>query len=218
MIRFNCPNCGRLCEVSPALAFLPLLCKGCGQSISVPKASTAEAAPPEVKPQVASQPPPEVKPQVASQPRVLDDDEDEDEPFLIPEPDDSPDIDFDIGGPTAASQSDAHRQRMSGSLQPAPSPPRPPTAPPPTAAPPTNRWLPVVADVAVGVLLLVVGGWLGEVLAQKPMRQVWNDAGSSVRFPPLDLLLWLAPPVVFSLTYGLLLSRGISIGNRLRRR
>ena len=67
------------------------------------------------------------------------------------------------------------------------------------------------------VLLLAAGGFLGEMLAGKPTGEIWEDAGSSVKFPPIDLLMWLSPPVLFALVYVLLISRGKSLGSRLRR-
>jgi hypothetical protein len=74
-----------------------------------------------------------------------------------------------------------------------------------------------VVDLVVMLVLIAAGAFLGEVLAGKPTREVWVDAGSSVIFPPTDLLMWLAPPVLFALVYGLLVSRGKSLGARFRR-
>jgi hypothetical protein len=243
VIRFNCPNCGRLCEVFPALAHMSLLCKGCGQAIVVPEASTAAPAPPSPPPPKApplpkAPPPPPVPAKTTSLPatahKPTDAGEEDDLPFLIPETEVSPDIDFDMRGPTAASESDAHRARMSGVIgagspralpvpPPAPptkrKPPEPP-APSPPAAPKASalqKLLPIVVDIAAGLILLVIGAFLGSVLAGKSTRDVWNEAGSSVTLPSMELLMWLAPPVVFALIYGLLISRGKSLGARLRR-
>src|SRR5262249_45221159 len=103
-------------------------------------------------------------------------------------------------------------------------PPAPAVAPSATwsPSPPSGgvvgKLLPIAADVVVCLLLLAVGAFLGEFLAGKPTREVWIDAGSSGRFPPMDLLMWLAMPVVLGLIYGLLISRGQSVGGWLKRR
>jgi hypothetical protein len=73
-----------------------------------------------------------------------------------------------------------------------------------------------VADVVVVLVLIAVGALLGEMLAGRSTREVWEDAGSSVVFPPTDLLMWLSPPVLFTLVYALLISRGKSLGARLK--
>ena len=74
-----------------------------------------------------------------------------------------------------------------------------------------------MADVVVVLVLIAVGALLGEMLAGKSTREVWEDAGSSVVFPPTDLLMWLSPPLLVTLVYALLISRGKSLGARLRR-
>jgi hypothetical protein len=75
-----------------------------------------------------------------------------------------------------------------------------------------------VVDAVVGVLLLAIAIYLGELLAQKPTQKVWHDAGGAVHFPPVELIQWMGPPAVIMLTYGLLVSKGISLGGWLRRR
>ena len=86
-------------------------------------------------------------------------------------------------------------------------------------APPrgTRKVLAFAADAVMIVVLVAAGVFLGELLAGKSTRQVWADAGSSVLFPPVDLLMWLSPPVLFVLVYTLLISRGRSGGARLRK-
>ena len=152
-----------------------------------------------------------------------------------------------IGGPTAASQSDAQRARTSDLTRkppdsgaaakpvesvpelnldllglppaPPPRPPRPPAPPEPTpepAAEPTT--LPFLADLGVFLLLVVVGLLLGELAVRKPMGQVFSESGSAAKFPPVDLLILLAPPVMFGLIYLLLNSREKTVGAWLRRR
>jgi hypothetical protein len=88
---------------------------------------------------------------------------------------------------------------------------------PPGAAGGARKFVAAVVDAAVVVILIAAGAFLGEWLAGKPTREVWHDAGSAVKFPPIDLLMWLAPPVLFTLVYVLLISRGKSVGARLRK-
>lgn len=126
MIRFNCPSCARLYEVPDALAKLPLVCKQCGQRITPPERS--EAPPPPSPPAPPAPPPPSppppappvvvpkpsapvAKPQAALPPL---DEQPSDDDVLISKPDSTPDIDFNVGGPTAASLSDAARARPAG--------------------------------------------------------------------------------------------------------
>lgn len=78
--------------------------------------------------------------------------------------------------------------------------------------------LAVVVDVAVGLILVVIGGWLGEKLAGEPTTEVWKASLTAPKFPPEDLLLWLSPPVLLGLTYGLMSSRRKSLGTWLLKR
>ena len=78
--------------------------------------------------------------------------------------------------------------------------------------------LSVVVDSMVGLVLLVFGGLFGEVLARKSTGDVWRDAATAPKFPPIDLLMWLAPPLMLGLIYGLLISRRKSLGGWLQRR
>lgn len=98
--------------------------------------------------------------------------------------------------------------------------PAPVAAPVPTAEPKRRlkHVLPVIADVAVGVILLGLAVFLGETLAGKPTRQLWHDAGGAVKFPPIELIQWIGPVAVIMLTYALLVSKGVSVGGWLRRR
>jgi hypothetical protein len=92
-----------------------------------------------------------------------------------------------------------------------------PRTPVPVQTHGTRKFLAVVVDVVVLLLLIAVGGFLGEMLAGKPTLEIWQDAGSSVKFPSIDLLMWLSPPVLLTLVYVLLMSRGKSLGARLRK-
>ena len=205
MIRFNCPHCNRLSEVPPALARLPLLCKGCGQPLVVPETSTVEPEPP-------PPPPPPARPAHKSPvPKLA-------KPVPVPPPEPEPEPDPEP------------EQERAEEPPPKPAPkPKPPVrrkpAPVPDPAPdeetprrPRANPLPVIADVCVALLLLVLGAYLGELLARKPTAQVWRDAGSAVTFPPEELILWLGPPSVFVLVYLLLASKGRGVGGWLKRR
>ncbi len=282
MIRFNCPNCNRPYELPPALAFLPLVCKQCGQRIT-PPADTPDApssptraqsqpkpivtapppkpallvakivAPPPAKaaapvkklpplqatPPVVTLPPSEsVKPPLPP--------DDEDDGVLVTKPDTTPDIDFNVGGPTATSLSEATRARpaglneatrprpakLDGATEPeinlgllGPEPPprvkRSPKFPEPEAPPeaqPEPTLVPFIADLLVFVALVVIGMVVGELLAGKNSGAVLSEAGSATKFPPTDLLLWGGPPVMFGLIYLLLGSRKRTVGEWLRRR
>ncbi|VTU00076.1 unnamed protein product [Gemmataceae bacterium] len=195
MIRFNCPHCNRLSEVPPALARLPLLCKGCGQPLVVPETSTVEPEPPPPPPPRPAHKPPVLK---IAKPVPVPPPEPEAEPELVEEPPPKP----------APKPRPPARRKPPPGPEPAPEKPRRPRANP----------LPVVADVCVALLLLLLGAYLGELLARKPTAQVWRDAGSAVTFPPEELILWLGPPSVLVLTYALLASKGRGVGGWLKRR
>lgn len=201
MIRFNCPGCGRHYELPDLMAHLPLLCKGCGQPLAVPEPSPEPEPPLFAKPAPAPTKP--ASPQQVREPSSNDDD------VLVTKPDSTPDIDFNVSGPTVASLSDPQQ------------PPKPEAAanpPAALAASSGSKRIPAIVDVAVGLILLVAGVFLGEVLAQKSTREVLTEAGSAPKFPPLELLQWLGPPLFFGLIYALLISRGRSVGGWLKRR
>lgn len=260
MIRFNCPACGRHYELPDALASLPLVCKQCGQRLT-PPAPTPDPPPPPPKPVAPPPPvaapapkpaePPKPAPPAPVGPFGAPPNED-DEDVLVAQPDASPDIDFNIGGPTAASLSDATRARSTGlsdahrrppdlsgaigpggdsipelnfdllgppSAPPAPKPAPPPPEPePPAEEKPEPTLFPFLADLGTFLLLVIAGLFLGELLADRPMGQVISEAGSAPKFPPLDLLLLLGPPLVFGLIYVLLGGRERTVGAWLRRR
>jgi hypothetical protein len=144
------------------------------------------------------------------------------EPEQAPEPETPP--------PIPTSEEDDGPYLIPENEPPAPIKPRP--EPPPPDGPATvaealpervrsggdRKVLSRVIDMAVGFILLGLGVFLGELLAGKPTRQVWNDAGSAVSFPPVELILWLGPPAVFMLVHGLLVSKEWSVGGWLKRR
>jgi hypothetical protein len=161
---------------------------------------------------------------------------------LVTRADSSPDIDFNVGGPTAVALSEAARARPSGfsdaigppPAEPAagpdplpdlhsPPPPEPEPArkrpPPPDDRPepkPEPTAIPFVADLIAFAGLLIAGAFAGEELVQKGTAEVLSEAGAT--FPPTELLLWAAPPLLFGLIYLLLNSRGRTVGAWLRRR
>ncbi len=250
VIRFNCPNCNRPYELPPALAFLPLVCKQCGQRVT-PPANTPDAPapspPPQPKPIVADPPPkatlpvaqivapppakaavPIAKPPTAKPitPAKL---------AIPPSEDNGVLVTTNAGGPTAASLSDAARPRpaeLDGVMEPdinldllGPAPPPAPkrvTKPPEPEAPPEPRpeptLLPFIADLIVFVALVVIGMVLGEQFAGKKTGTVLSESGSATKFPPVDLLMWGGPPVIFGLIYLLLGARKRTVGEWLRRR
>ena len=256
MIRFSCPNCGRPYEVPDALAKLPLVCKQCGRRV-VP-AELAPAAPPPPAPVVPPVPPPPVPVAPASAiekpvpkpapPRPAPPAEGEPAAdVLVAKAGSTPDIDLDVGGPSAArprpaglsgngrplpaepdpapdpDSEPAINLELLPKAAPAPAPKRTPVPPPQEPETPDEpkaeaTVLPFVADAVVFVLLVVVGMFVGELLAKKPTGQVLAEAGTAAKFPPLDLLLWGGPPLMFALVYLLLNSREKTVGAWIRRR
>lgn len=101
------------------------------------------------------------------------------------------------------------------------------TAPHPTdeAAPPEGEESPerkkplaIFVDAMLVLFFLLIGGMLGEILAKKSTGEVLSDASTAAKFPPLELLLWLAPPAMLILIYSLLISRRKSLGAWLQRK
>jgi hypothetical protein len=199
VIRFNCPTCGRDYELPDALARLPLVCKKCGQRITPPDPTPEPPLPPS---RPAAPSPAAAVPVAPPRPAAP-----EDEELPLAKPDESPGVNLDLLGPP-----------------PPPAKPRPVAPPAPVveeAAPPGEpepTMLPFVADLIVFLVLLGVGAFLGELLVGKTTGQVISESGSAPKFPPIDLLVWAALPVVFGLIYLLLGKRGRSVGAWLRRR
>lgn len=235
-------------------------------TILKPPAAPASPPPAPKAPPPAPKAPP-TKPQAAPvvAPASKDNDTNDDGDVLVAKPDSTPDIDFNIGGPTAASLSDAARARPAGlsdasrqrptGLEPTepeinldqlprektvapvdqcqkinldllpkappPPPPKSARAPEPELAPEPkseSNVLPFIADVVVFLLLLAVGVLVGEQLVGKSSGQVLSEAGAAPKFPPIDLLLWGGPPLMFGLVYLLLNSRELTVGAWVRRR
>jgi hypothetical protein len=205
VIRFKCPNCGRYYEVPPSLRHVPLLCKGCGQRIAVPEDSEVPGPVPE--PQIAIAPtgklsiPASATPTPGHQPS-----EKEQLPKTLPpaenaavgetQPGAQPEKNAWQQASTTQAGEDDEKTQSSFRLKP--------------------RY--ILVDVAVGLLFLLIGGTLGAFLAGSSTAEIWAEAGSATKFPPMDLLLWLAPPTMLLLIYSLLIARRKSLGAWLQRK
>jgi hypothetical protein len=229
VIRFNCPHCDRHYELPEALARLALVCKGCGQSLSVPEKSAAPDAP-LPSPPPPSPPPPRVPiPPPMPAPVKID---------LPPAPSSSPpplpprpavvavaanesrlppsDKPFTNGPPAAHPKVDALFERpdalavLDEAL--------PVAAPFPPEEPRRRNIMGAIVDVLVAFVLVAVGVFAGELLARQSCLEVLRNAASAAKFPPVDLLMWLAPTLLLLLVYALLISRGKSVGNLVGRR
>jgi len=202
VIRFNCTNCGRYYELPNAMRLLPLLCKGCGQPLDVP-----EPTPDPEPTKTTETPPPSPKPPI--HPIVpLSKSNDKPATAMIEET-------AEVLGSKPVSKPEILALET-------PIVPTPPSPVDNLAETPETgigmKPLSIVVDVMVGLVLLVLGGLLGEALAGKSTGDVWRDAATAPKFPPIDLLMWLAPPVMLGLIYGLLISRRKSLGCWLQRR
>jgi hypothetical protein len=208
VIRFKCPNCARYYEVSQVLKHIPLLCKGCGQRIDVPESSSEpEPAAPVVseslnhsvhKHQPVSVPlatgtSPAVQPPEIERPPVTPTTE-----GSLAHEEAHPTVDAQKAESTAAN-THTDRIEVSESIS-------------------RKKPLPILVDAMIGLLLLLIGGLLGEFLTKRSTSDVWKEAGSAPKFPPIDLLLWLAPPTMLILIYYLLITRRKSLGAWLQQR
>ena len=96
--------------------------------------------------------------------------------------------------------------------------PTPPLLSSTPAKPRERRLLGTIVDVGVATLLVVLGVFCGELLARQSTGAVLKDASSAAKFPPVELLMWLAPTLLLLHVYALLISRGKSLGDFIRRR
>jgi hypothetical protein len=208
VIRFKCPHCGRFYEVSQLLIHLPLLCKGCGQRIVVPETSQ------EPEP-IPSSAPPTITPilikktiEIASETniaRIID----------SPKAEEHPKSPTDETAAILATPVPIQLEIAPNAATPTPTRPRMVDE---VLATPRRKPISIVVDAMIGLFLLLLGGLLGEFLAQKSTGDVWHDAGSAPKFPPIDLLLWLAPSTMLILIYYLLVTKRKSLGAWLQRR
>ena len=189
MIRFSCPHCKRDYVLADALARLPLLCKGCGHQLTVPEPSPEPELPPLefFAPPLAEKPAPPPPPPPA--------DEDDEIPLFEK---DTPDIDFNAPPP----------KELRRSMSPPPPLPKPARS---------RKTIGIAVDIAVVLLLIAAGVFLGEMLSKKSTREVIEGINGP-KFPQVELLMWAAPPVLFVLIYVLLGSRGKTVGAWLQRR
>lgn len=212
MICFNCPNCGRAYELPDALSRLALLCKGCGHNLAVPEPTPnppLPARPPvtkavDAKPATKTNSIPEFV--APLEPHAL----------LLTVPASSEKA--AVASPLVAHATDTVMaistttvaelavERVVGKTDGDAAETRPRTKP-----------LPILVDAAIGLVLLVIGVLLGEVLARKSTAEVM-DGLTAPRFPPTDLLMWLAPMVFLLLIYSLLVSRRKSLGSWIHKR
>jgi hypothetical protein len=73
-------------------------------------------------------------------------------------------------------------------------------------------------DGALALVLIAVGVFCGEMLARQSTGEVLKDAASAPKFPPVELMMWLAPTLLLLLVYALLITRGKSLGSLVGRR
>ena len=246
MIRFNCPHCSRPYELHPALARLPLLCKQCGERIIPPEAEPEPPPPPPppLAPRVKTKSVPPVAAAGALPPKT---EAVAPPPVTSLTGPSSESSGGPAGEPSGVPGEDSHTDpNAAGRIEHAPSlgarplvdePAKPsplkphrsvkrsgPKAAPPPAEPnaPANKsratLLPFIADLVALVALLAGGMILGEMLAQQATGQVLSAAGSAPKFPPVELLLWAAPPVALALLYLVLSGRQYTLGAWVRSR
>lgn len=206
MIRFACSNCGREYHLPDALAHLPLLCKGCGQRLTVPDPT------PDSDPEPFPEPP--LHPPTTAGTIDLFPDTDELRKGApardVPDPQDTVDLfpqptaEPSPTGSLAKSAPPSKRQPATEAVSPVPAG--------------RGRALGVAADVAAGVLLAGVGMLLGEFATGRGTGEILREAGGAPKFPPVDLLLWVACVATPVLGYVLFANRGKSVGGWLRRR
>ena len=244
MIRFSCQNCKRKYVLPDALARLPLLCKGCGSRLSVPGPGET-AAPPRKKPEPAPEPAEDEPAAPGSDEDDLfppedegdEDNSNEDEPDSDggeesdgdegeesdggegededeeppPEDDDEPPIHLPDDPPVNGEKP----RGVAGAVPPAPAT-KPSLAPAPL--PEGRRAIALAVDIAVGLALVGVGALLGEFAVRKSTAAILREAGTAPKFPPVDLLVWLACVAFPLLVMVLFANRGKTVGNWLRRR
>jgi len=233
-----CKQCGQRItppEPTPEPAPLPPPPKPAVIPVAPPKAAPVSVPKaPAAKP---SAPPPSPKP-ATPVPVTSADGKDK----RVAKPEAAANLEFNFSEPTAASSNETSRVKavlpkdapVQASAEPAsdinldllppappPAAPKPvqppaPDAPPPPAKP-VPTMLPFIADLVVFLALLAGGAFLGELIVRKPTGQIISESGAAPTFPPTELLLWAAPPVVFGLIYLMLGRRGRTVGEWIRR-
>ena len=249
MIQFNCPNCGRHYELAR------LACPGSRWYVGSAASDLRPRTAPRVRP--PRHPPPNGLrlPRRHHLPCQLHQPPNNRSTRIssVSQPDSSPDIDFNIPGPTTASSlsdsentrgmslSEANTLPQTGGTQevpgepdtfgdlhldplpqaPAPSPPWRPQSTAPASERDEEKSeatiLPFIADLVVFALLVVVGMLLGEVIVRKSTGDVLAELANPT-FPPVDLVVWAVPTVVFAFIYILLGRRDRTVGAWIRNR
>ena len=216
MIRFSCTSCQREYLLADAMAHLPLLCKGCGHRLEVPN-PTPEAI------EVREEPKPAFERSIAGAMKSTPVHLTSDEKYNVREEHVSTAADSEVD----LFLSLEVRKKLSVPIEgseavrvsaPHPAIQKPPPTPSAVEAKQPRKILAFVVDVAIALLVLVVGAIVGETLAGKPMGEILRSAGSAPKFPPTDLLVWLGSSVVFGLIYAWLGTRGWTVGCWLKRR
>lgn len=200
MIRFHCPKCGRESLLSNALIGVPLLCKGCGDRLTVPEISEPEPKPPKPAFDRSFPVAREDQPDILVTPTVEDSSVNL---FLSTEM--RKNLFLPIEGSGQSPPPDVPAPVASTDL-------------PATAPRPERKGLALIADATAFVVMLALGAGIGSMIAGKPSVQILSDAPASPRFPPTDLMIWVASVAVFGLLYVWLGTRGWSLGARIRRR
>jgi hypothetical protein len=245
VIRFSCPHCDRAYLLADALAHLPLLCKGCGQRLTVPapqpeppaKTSgglTSPGSPGKTSGGLtpAGTPAPAPK-QGAEVPGSSVPNNGPGHPLAHP-----------VGSPTANPAASAPHPPaptppsllddeaiLAAKFQPIPGPSAPAAAPTrpvprqpaagwdaPESVPFGRRVLAGLLDMIVILILLVLGATASELVLGKSSREVLVAASSAPKFPPVDLIVWLGGPLLAGLVYAWLGTRGWTVGAWLKRR
>lgn len=216
MIRFSCTSCQREYFLADAMAHLPLLCKGCGHRLEVPN-PTPEAI------EVREEPKPAFDRSIAGALKSTPVHLTSDEKYNVREEHVSTAADSEVD----LFLSPEVRKKLSVPIEGSAAAPVPAPLPAIQKLPPTplevetkqpRKTLGLVVDVAIALLVLVVGAIAGETVAGKPTGEILSGAGSAPKFPPTDLLLWLGSVVVFGLIYAWLGTRGWTVGGWLKRR
>lgn len=212
MIRFCCTKCGREYLLADAFAHLPLLCKGCGDRLIVPDPGDSLPEPPPPPPSTPLPKPTFERSLGSSTSRLIEE----------PEPahqvtEDSSEVDLFLSAELRKKLNTPAEMAEQPVPVPRPAAPPQPVAPEETERPDRTRlsWL---IDGAAMLVMLAIGGYLGESVTRKSTVRILGDAPASAKFPPTDLLLWLGCVAAFGLVYFWLGTRGWTPGARLRRR
>ena len=173
MIRFSCTSCQREYFLADAMAHLPLLCKGCGHRLEVPN-PTPEAI------EVREEPKPAFERSIAGALKSTPVHLTSDEKYNIREEHVSTAADSEVD----LFLSPEVRKKLSVPIEgsapvhealPTIQKPPPPLLEVETKQP--RKILGLVVDVAIALLVLVVGAIVGESIAGKPTGEILRGAG-----------------------------------------